>query len=62
MTFAPLADRPPDSEERRDHPERDDVNYLRHSLAYRTEGDPRIDYLDVVITRWPPKERIYGQP
>jgi fumarate reductase flavoprotein subunit len=48
------------SHQRTDFPKRDDQRYLKHSLAYRTEGDPRIDYLDVVITRWPPGERVYG--
>jgi fumarate reductase flavoprotein subunit len=49
------------SHQRTDFPKRDDENYLKHSLAYRTEDDPRIEYLDVVITRWPPKERVYGR-
>jgi fumarate reductase flavoprotein subunit len=49
------------SHQRLDYPKRDDENYLKHSLAYRTDGDPRIEYLDVVITRWPPKERVYGR-
>jgi fumarate reductase flavoprotein subunit len=48
------------SHQRTDFPARDDQHYLKHSLAYRTGGDPRIDYLDVVITRWPPGERVYG--
>jgi fumarate reductase flavoprotein subunit len=48
------------SHQRTDFPQRDDVHYLKHSMAYRTDGDPRIDYLDVVITRWPPGERVYG--
>jgi fumarate reductase flavoprotein subunit len=48
------------SHQRTDFPKRDDAKYLKHSLAYRTEADPRIDYLDVVITRWPPGERVYG--
>jgi fumarate reductase flavoprotein subunit len=48
------------SHQRLDFPRRDDQNYLKHSLAYHGEGDPRIDYLDVVITRWPPAERVYG--
>ena len=38
---------------------RDDENFLKHSLAYRTDGDPRIDYLDVTITKWQPEERKY---
>jgi fumarate reductase flavoprotein subunit len=49
------------SHQRLDFPRRDDEHYLKHSLAYRTDGDPRIDYLDVVITKWPPGERVYGQ-
>jgi fumarate reductase flavoprotein subunit len=48
------------SHQRTDHPKRDDQRFLRHTLAYRTDGEPRIDYLDVVITRWPPAERVYG--
>ncbi len=48
--------------QRRDFPKRDDTKYLAHSLVSRTgEGPPRIDYLPVVITRWPPGERIYGR-
>ena len=49
------------SHQRTDFPKRDDESYLRHSMAYRGEGSPRIDYKDVVITRWPPGERVYGQ-
>jgi fumarate reductase flavoprotein subunit len=49
------------SHQRTDFPARDDQKYLKHSLAFRTDGEPRIDYLDVVITKWPPAERVYGQ-
>jgi fumarate reductase flavoprotein subunit len=50
------------SHQRTDHPARDDGQYLSHSLAYRTEGGPpRIEYLPVTITRWPPAERVYGR-
>ena len=49
------------SHQRTDFPKRDDPNFMKHSLAYRTGGDPRIEYLDVIITRWPPAERVYGQ-
>jgi fumarate reductase flavoprotein subunit len=48
------------SHQRTDYPRRDDEKFLTHSLAYRTEGLPRIEYLPVVITRWPPAERKYG--
>lgn len=47
--------------QRTDFPQRDDARFLKHSLAYWTDGDPRIEYRDVVITRWPPKERRYGR-
>jgi fumarate reductase flavoprotein subunit len=49
------------SHQRVDYPSRNDQEYLRHSLAFRTDGDPRIEYKDVVITKWPPAERVYGQ-
>ncbi len=49
------------SHQRTDFPERDDQKYLKHSMAYRTDdGSPRLEYLDVVITKWPPAERTYG--
>ena len=49
------------SHQRTDFANRDDENFLRHSLAYRTEAESRIEYQDVVITKWPPAERIYGK-
>ncbi len=49
------------SHQRTDHPKRDDDRFLKHTLAYRTGGAPRIEYLGVVITRWPPAERVYGR-
>jgi fumarate reductase flavoprotein subunit len=50
------------SHQRTDYAKRDDENFLKHSLAYRTDGGgpPQIEYLDVVITNWPPAERKYG--
>ena len=47
------------SHSRSDYEERDDEKFLVHSLAYRTDDEPRIDYQDVVITRWQPEERKY---
>ena len=47
------------SHTRTDFPKRDDAQFLRHSLAYRTPDSPRIEYLPVTITRWPPEERKY---
>ena len=49
------------SHQRTDFLNRDDENFLRHSLAYRTETESRIEYQDVVITKWPPGERVYGK-
>ena len=49
------------SHQRTDFPARDDENFLKHSLAYRNDTEPRIDYKDVVITKWPPGERVYGK-
>lgn len=42
--------------------ERDDVNYLQHSLAHYAGADapPRIDYGPVKITHSPPGTRAYG--
>ena len=48
------------SHQRNDYAVRDDANLLKHSMAYRTDEDPRIELKDVVITRWPPAERVYG--
>jgi fumarate reductase flavoprotein subunit len=48
--------------QRTDHPSRDDARFLAHSLVHRTaDGSPRVDYLPVKITRWPPAERVYGR-
>jgi fumarate reductase flavoprotein subunit len=47
------------SHTRRDHPDRDDERFLKHSLAFATPEAPRIEYGDVSITRWPPAERKY---
>jgi len=47
------------SHTRTDFPKRDDPNFLKHTLAYRTADGPRIEYLPVTITRWQPEERKY---
>src|SRR5215472_4762906 len=47
--------------QRTDFPQRDDKNFLAHTLVYRqADGSARIEYLPVVITRWPPGKRVYG--
>ena len=48
--------------QRTDFPKRDDEKFLAHSLVFQQEdGSPRIEYLPVTITRWPPAERVYGR-
>jgi fumarate reductase flavoprotein subunit len=49
------------SHQRSDFPDRDDDRFLRHSLCLSTEDGPRIEYRDVVITNWPPGQRVYGR-
>jgi len=49
------------SHQRTDFPQRDDENFLTHTMAFQTDGAPRIEYKDVVITDWPPTERVYGK-
>ena len=49
---------------REDYHNRDDVNYMRHTMAYRIPGAGdetavRVDYKPVVITRYQPMERKY---
>ncbi len=44
---------------RTDYPNRDDVNYLKHTIA-RREGDKiLISYLPVKLTKWKPEPRVY---
>jgi fumarate reductase flavoprotein subunit len=48
--------------QRSDFPKRDDEKFLMHSLVFQQEdGSPRVEYLPVTITRWPPAERVYGR-
>jgi succinate dehydrogenase / fumarate reductase flavoprotein subunit len=44
---------------RDDYPNRDDVNWLKHSLAWMHDGEIRLSYKPVVITKYQPKERVY---
>ncbi len=54
---------------REDYPHRDDVNFMRHTIAYREvtgpdDSDPsnvavRLDYKPVIMTRYQPMERKY---
>jgi succinate dehydrogenase / fumarate reductase, flavoprotein subunit len=42
-----------------DYPERDDDNYLKHTLVTMSDGRPQVDWKPVTMTKWEPKERTY---
>ena len=44
---------------REDFPARDDVNWLKHTLAYLEPEGVRMASKPVTITRFQPKERVY---
>jgi succinate dehydrogenase / fumarate reductase flavoprotein subunit len=49
---------------REDYPNRDDVNFMRHTMAYHSESasgedSVRLDYKPVNVTRYQPMERKY---
>ncbi len=48
---------------REDYPTRDDVNFMRHTMAYKAapgfQSEIRLDYKPVVQTRYEPMERKY---
>ena len=46
---------------REDYPDRDDVAWLTHTLAYRNAagGTPRLEYKPVSVTKFQPKPRVY---
>jgi len=42
-----------------DYPERDDENWLKHTLVSKKDGKVEIKYKPVVITKYQPKARVY---
>lgn len=42
-----------------DYPEREDENWLKHTLAYYTPDGPDLKYKEVTITMFEPKKREY---
>jgi succinate dehydrogenase / fumarate reductase, flavoprotein subunit len=44
---------------REDFPKRDDANWMKHSLAWLDGKEVCLKYKPVVITQYPPKERVY---
>jgi succinate dehydrogenase / fumarate reductase flavoprotein subunit len=47
------------SHSRLDLPKRDDEKWLKHTLAYYDPEGVRLDYSEVDLSRWEPKERKY---
>jgi succinate dehydrogenase/fumarate reductase flavoprotein subunit len=42
-----------------DYPNRDDENFMRHTMVTWAEGEPKLDWAPVRVTKWPPGERKY---
>jgi len=42
-----------------DYPERDDQNFMRHTLVTIENGAPRLGWRPVTVTKWQPMERTY---
>jgi succinate dehydrogenase / fumarate reductase, flavoprotein subunit len=47
------------SHTRIDHPDRDDDNYLKHTLAVLKDGSIELSYKSVTLGMFEPKERVY---
>lgn len=47
------------SHSRTDYPQRDDDEWLKHTLVFDSPDGPRLDYAPVNITRWQPEARTY---
>jgi succinate dehydrogenase / fumarate reductase flavoprotein subunit len=44
---------------RTDYPERNDDEWLKHIVISRENGQPKLSYAPVTITKWTPEERRY---
>ena len=44
---------------REDYPKRDDKEWLKHTLVTKVDGEIKICYKPVTITKYQPKERVY---
>jgi succinate dehydrogenase / fumarate reductase, flavoprotein subunit len=42
-----------------DYPDRDDENYLRHTIVRWVDDAPQLDWAPVRMTKWKPQERTY---
>jgi succinate dehydrogenase / fumarate reductase, flavoprotein subunit len=44
---------------RQDMSERNDADWMKHTVVTAKDGSPALDYMPVTITRWEPQERVY---
>jgi succinate dehydrogenase / fumarate reductase flavoprotein subunit len=42
-----------------DYPQRDDENYMRHTIVTWRDGAPKLEWKPVTVTKWQPMERTY---
>ena len=42
-----------------DYPDRDDANYMKHTLVSWADDRPQLEWRDVTVTKWQPQERTY---
>ena len=42
-----------------DYPERDDANFMQHTLVTSVDGRPQLTWAPVRVTKWEPQERTY---
>jgi succinate dehydrogenase / fumarate reductase flavoprotein subunit len=42
-----------------DYPNRDDENFMKHTLVTWADGGPQLDWKPVTVTKWEPQERKY---
>ncbi|MGH3012753.1 MAG: FAD-binding protein, partial [Gaiellaceae bacterium] len=42
-----------------DYPDRDDENYMKHTLVTLVDGRPQLSWAPVRVTKWEPMERTY---
>ncbi|HEY7197067.1 MAG TPA: FAD-binding protein [Gaiellaceae bacterium] len=42
-----------------DYPDRDDENYMKHTLVTWSDDRPHLDWRPVTVTKWEPQERKY---
>jgi succinate dehydrogenase / fumarate reductase, flavoprotein subunit len=42
-----------------DYPDRDDENFMKHTMVRWVDGQPALDWAPVTVTKWQPQERTY---